>query len=590
MSGIFGYIGKSDCKDILLDGISALHNRGCETTGIALKTENNIVAIKTKGNAESLKQGQNTNIDGTMGLAQTDIALRCFAANITAKPAANGKAAVCMDGDIKGFETLCRSYAAKFSAVTDEDLVVAILTSIESNDGTQLLNSLLTAIPQLPTTAFFINSENAIFCHRGDMPLLIGIGNGEHYISSQMNALSGKANKYIVLSEGDSAKITTDKVVIFDSKGKRVRRSMYGIPPYDYDEYCYLPAEDIGYSPFVIKDSLSHILHKDKFDFDYLRLTKRYLDKLNEIYVIGEGDSLAVALCAGHNIAALTDIPVVPMSSQELLCSGKYIDRRSLIICVSHRGEDRITLSAIKKCADEKARIIAITDDPYSQIARLSDDIICPQCKFSNDSISLRSFFADYIALCSLGIYIGKKCGIVSDTYYSVAIKMMELLPGKIMSAVNTVPNLLSKAFDNKESIIVTGFQQDYPLALESSRVLQALANIPVIAAETSVLDCNFTVFLQNCCTVIAIVTTNYQLNSALHCLLRARALNAKIIIYTTGNLQQEFADFETVITFNDSILPLNPLPCIAGLYATATELMQKNKNMPTTEITAQPA
>ena len=87
-------------------------------------------------------------------------------------------------------DRLCRSYAAKFSAVTDEDLVVAILTSIESNDGTQLLNSLLTAIPELPTTAFFINSENAIFCHRGDMPLLIGIGNGEHYISSQMNALA----------------------------------------------------------------------------------------------------------------------------------------------------------------------------------------------------------------------------------------------------------------------------------------------------------------------------------------------------------------------------------------------------------------
>lgn len=590
MSGIFGYIGKSNCKHILLDGITALHNRGCETTGMVLKTENDIVAIKSKGNAESLKQGLNTNTDGTMGIAQTDIAVRSFATNITTKPATNGKVAVCMDGEIQGFETLCRSYSTPFSIVTDEDLVVAMLTSFDDREGTLLLNRLLATIPDLPTTAFFINGENAIFCHCKDTPLLIGIGNSEHYISSQMNALSGKAAKYIALSNGDSAKITTDKIIILDARGKRVRRSIYSVPPYDYDEYHYLPAEDIGYSPFVIKDSLSNLLHKDKFDFDYLKLTKRYLDKLNEIYVIGSNDSLSVALCGGHNIAALTDIPVMPMSSQQLICSGKYIDHRSLIICVSHRGEDEITLSAIKKCADDKARIIAITDDPYSQIARLSDEIICPQCQFSNGSISLRSFFADYIALCSLGIYIGKKCGIVSDTYYSVAIKMMELLPGKIMSAINTVPKQMANTFDDAKAIIITGFQQDYSLALEGCRVLQNLANRPVIPAETSVLDCNYSAFLQNHCTVIAIITTNYQLGSALYSLRRARVMGAKIIVYTTGNLQQEFTDFDTVITFNDSILPLNPLPCIAGLYATATEIMTKNKNMPTTEITAQPA
>lgn len=570
MSGIFGYIGKEDCKKTLIDGLTALKSRGCEMTGMAIKSGEDLLAIKANGGTVLLEERAKTELVANIGLAQTDIAMRAKASQITAKPACNNLYAVCMDGEIADFDALKRWCRNPFPIATDEELIMALLCVMEERDSVALLKRLVLTMRNPPTLAFFSNHDDAIFCYRGVMPLIIGIGNDECFISSEVNALVGHAQRYIALQPGDCARITGERVSIFDTKSKKIKRTISRMPPFSCieDDYLY---DGISYCPTVIKECYHSFVTDAKINFDYLKLTKHYISHLQRIYVIGEGASLSVALCGGSNLALMTDIPVYALQSDELIWADRTVNDATLVLCISYSGEDCGSVMALLRCKRNKARVISVTDNPYSEIARLSDSIIRPQHGFETAN-AVNSFFADYFALCLLSIYIGRKSEIVSDTYYNVMLKMAELLPGKVLSAIKAYPEYksLTDLLLSRNNVIFTGYRYDYALALEGAKMAHRLTDADIISAELSTLQDFYSSKLASGCTVLCVITSNSMMPHALKYLRRLKILGAKVIIYTTSNLEQEMTDFNCVITFNDSVQPLNPIPCVAGLYNAA--------------------
>lgn len=572
MSGIFGYIGTEECKDILIKGISLLEKRGSETTGIVLKSKNDLLAIKTKGNANDLKQISGTvKNNSTAGIAQCDRAMRCKAAQITAKPACNNLFAAAMDGAIENFDELKRWTNNPFPIATDEDLLLAVLCVANSPDKLDIIKKTDSLIKGGPSYAFIGNDDNAIYCKAGSRPLIIGLGKEGFYLSSELNAIISYAEKYICLDDGECAKITKDKAVIYDSKYKKIKKPLLAVPEDLYFENDYSIKDEIFYCPLAVKETYKQFVQKSKINFDYLKLNHRSIDKIKRIIITGCGCSYNTAQISAYNFSMLTDIPASAFPSGELRYSGCVIDKGTLLIAISHRGESEDTAACVKRFKAAGAKAIAVTSGKTSYLSRICDSVINPNCDFETNEVSLRSFISSYLAMCFLALHIGSKCAIVNDLYLSVTIKMAEMLPGKLSSAIKPTPafDAAASMLSQAENVFVTGLGADWALSLEGADKLRAIAKINASALCVSELVLKCPPLLDDS-LVLALITNKELLQKALYSLRRAKSLGAKIIIITTENIEEEIKDFDKIISFNDSIPLFNPLTCIAGLYKIA--------------------
>lgn len=586
MSGIFGYIGTEQCREILINGISSLEKRGSDTTGIVLKCNDDLIAIKTKGTAADLKQkAVSVKNESTAGIAQCDRAMRCKATQLTAKPACNNLFAAAMDGAIENFDSLKRWTNNPFPIATDEDLMLAMLCVANNPNKLEIIKRLDSLIEGSPSYAFIGNDDNAIYCKAGSRPLVIGMNGSGFYIASELNAIVNRADRYIFLDEGECARITADRAVIFDSKYKKIKKPLITTPEELCFENNYSIKDEIFYCPLTVKETYQRFVQKSKINFDCLKLNHRNVDKLSRIIITGTGCSYNTAEISAYNFSMLTDIPAIAYPAGELRYSGCVIDKNTLLIAISHRGESEDTIACAKRFKTIGAKTIAVTSNELSYLARLCDSVVNPNCDFEANEVSLRSFISNYLAMCFLALHIGSKCSVVNELYLNVAIKMAEMLPGKVSSAIKPSPLFDNAAgvLSQAENVFVTGLGADYALSLEGADKLRKIAKINASAYCVSEL-------VQKCPTVlngsqvIAFITNKELLHKALYSLRRAKALGAEILIITTENIEEEIHDFNNIISFNDSIPLFNPPACIAGLYKIAI-IADEIKNKPDIEI-----
>lgn len=572
MSGIFGYIGTEQCKDILTAGISSLEKRGADTTGIVIKCKDDFIAIKTKGGTSDLKQkAAAVKNESTIGIAQCDKAMRCKATQLTAKPACNNLFAAAMDGTIENFDDLKRWTNNPFPIATDEDLLLAMLCVGNDPNKLEIIKKFDTLIRGTPSYAFISNDENTIYCKAGSRPIVIGISSNGFYLSSEIGAITSLADRYIFLDENEAAKITADKAIIFDSRYKKIKKTILETPDAVYFENDYSIKDEIFYCPLTVKETYRRFIQNSKINFDNLKLNHRAVDKLSRIIITGTGGSYNTAEISAYNFSMVTDIPTNAYPAGELRYSGCVIDRNTLLIAISHRGESEDTIACVKRFKAIGAKTIAVTSNASSYLAKLCDSIINPNCDFDINEISLRSFISNYLAMSFLALHIGCKSGIVNELYLNVTIKMAEMLPGKISSAIKPSPAIEKAAgmLSQTENVFVTGLGADYALSLEGADKLRKIAKVNASAYCVSELVQKCTSILDGS-LVIAFITNKELLHKALYSLRRAKALGAKIIIITTENIEEEINDFESIISFNDSVPLLNPPACIAGLYKIA--------------------
>jgi glucosamine--fructose-6-phosphate aminotransferase (isomerizing) len=586
MSGFFGYVGTQPCKDILIKGISSLKKRGADATGMVFKNQNTFDLISVNGNASELKQASSkTKCDFTTGIAQSSKFTRIKASEEAANPVYNNLFAVAMDGSFENFNELKRWSNNPFEIVSDEDLMLALLCVANKSDKIELIKTLDSMLLGDISYAFIANDENAIYCKSLGKPLFIGIGSDGFYVSSELISLVNTAEKYIFINEGESAKLTKDRVIIFDTKGKKIKKTATAVPEQSCFENDYAIKDEIFYCPLTVKETYKQFIKKSKINLDYLKLNRHAVDKISQIIITGAGCSYNVASISAYNFSMMCDIPTYAYPSGELRYSGCIINKNTLLIAVSHRGESDDTIACVKRFKNFGAKVIAVTSNELSYLARLSDEIVNPNCDFESNDVSLRCFISTYLAMSFLSLYIGNKNGVVTELYLNVTIKMAELLSGKVSSAIKPSPlfEKVAYAIADSDNVFVTGLGADYSLSLEGADKLRSIAKVNASSFCTSELveKCHS---ILNGSLVLALLTNKDLLQQSLYNLRRAKSLGANVIIITTQNIEEEVSDFENIISFNDSIPLFNVLPCIAGIYKIAI-ITDEIKNKPDIEI-----
>ena len=580
MSDIFGYTGKNSAKEILLSGLSRMKSANKDMAGFVLKEENYFKTFKIKGSPEDLSiKAKPLESNSTIGLAQCSREEKCKASSLTAPPSSNEAFAVVCDGEIENFKALKKWCAEPFPILTNEDLLLASLCKAEEKSKIALIEKTSAAIHSNISFAFISAEENAIYCKSSSSKLIIGISEGGSFVSSELGALLPFCEKYAVLESGESAKLLSDRVLFFDSKMKRIKKSFKNVTAGNYSVNNSISAGEIYCCPLAVKETFSRFIHAHRIDFDFLKLGSRFIEKINKIVLIAQGDEYLRALASKSLFETYCGITALSFTSKEFIFSNTPIDKNSLVIAINSNGENKETLFAINKAKEFGAKTIALTKNKSSALMRECAGAIISGNE-SESNMKESNYISDYLTLCLFALYLSSKLEIVSDLYLGVSLKMAEMLSGITSAVIKRTPKLetASKTLEETENIFLTSANADFSICLEAQRIIRQTTNklIKTIGAEEL---SNYPEALITGSSVFVLITDKEHYQYEINNIYRLKNRGANVIIITSESIEEELEDFENVISFTDSLSVFNIIPCLVCVYKIALLSKEGSQN-----------
>lgn len=558
LSRIFGYIGSDDCRDIVLDVVNSWDG---DTVAFAVKNDDELMSVKDKNELD---------MECKTLLSEVANSVRAKASSIVSPPACNNLFAVAMDGYIDKFDILRSKTGNPFPIITDEDLLLAMLCVEDMDNKIDLMISVDSRLAGNPTYAFFCKDDSSIFCKKGNAPLYVGIAKSGYYISSEIEPLCNVSLRYFALSDGDYLKLSKDKAMVFDSKKHKLKRNPIPLPEISTTRDEFVLDDEVFYCALTVKSIVKAFVNKDTLTIPNVRLGRHSIDRLSRIIITGSGENYYPAIIGAHNFGLFTDVPTYAVPSGELLCSTHHFDKYTLLIAVCENGEDMDTITAVKRAKSSSARVIGITNNSHSYLAQICKEVINPADDFNSSKMSLRGFISSYLALSFLALYIGNRSDVVSELYFSVVLKMAESLSGKVSSSVKSSSQLKLGAdmLCGASRIVTTGYLGDNALGMEAGYRMRTIMGMESINCQLDMIEDTFGAELRNT-LILAFVSDNRYLPVILRYLRRLRSIGARVVIYTDTNIEDEMMDFDYVISVNDSVPLLNPVPIISSFYKT---------------------
>ena len=451
---------------------------------------------------------------------------------------------------------------------TIDEIMLYTLEYLTQNSKSEVIKALdYTLIGDL-TIVYYDKKKDAIFCRMGANPLIIGVGEKFNIIANDITQISTITNKLIPLESGEKAKITRDKITIYNSKNRRIKKNITKLNTiYTPDNDFYLNEELFTLSS-VINSLITSTIKNGKPHYDKLKINKLNAKTFTQIVIVSDIECINATLSAKKALNVICDIPIDVYLSCEYVRECKTFDSSTLFIAVSLKGESVTLASCVDFAKKLKVKTIALTSNKLSYISRLCDyTILTPP--ISEDcvyGISLDTFPIVYLSLVFFGIFIGYTLGSVSDLYVDVAIKMVQTLSGKIAQSTKHIQMFdeLEKIIKNSNDLIFTACGIDYPLICEISSLFSATSTTPNKAISTFKLNKNN---IHKSTTIISVITNKDYLHEFKEKIKLASKIGANTIIITNCNISDSFNDFKNVLCLPESLPIYNILPPLASLY-----------------------
>ncbi|MDD2414282.1 MAG: glutamine--fructose-6-phosphate transaminase (isomerizing), partial [Eubacteriaceae bacterium] len=387
MCGIVGYVGTKQAQNVLIDGLSKLEYRGYDSAGIAVIDGNQINVRKKKGRLANLQKIlDKENLSGCVGIGHTRWATHGEPSDINAHPhcSIDKKIAVVHNGIIENYIELKESLIEQghmFKSDTDTEVVAHLIRSLYEGD---IVKAVLQALKKLKGSyslgILCADEPNKIIAARKNSPLIIGIGDNENYIASDIPAVLAHTRDFYLLDNDEIAILTKDHIQVLDRYGEEVGKQIFKVDwdPGDAEKggYDHFMQKEINEQPKAIRDTLTGRCFADKITLDKIKLTKEDLDQINRIQIVACGTAYHAALVGKYYIEKHARISVETDTASEYRYRNPIIDNQTMLIVISQSGETADTLAAIRLAKDKGARVVAITNVVGSSIARESDDVL----------------------------------------------------------------------------------------------------------------------------------------------------------------------------------------------------------------------
>ncbi|WP_053955202.1 glutamine--fructose-6-phosphate transaminase (isomerizing) [Inediibacterium massiliense] len=602
MCGIVGYIGNKEVAPILIDGLSKLEYRGYDSAGVAIYDEGEVKVRKYKGRISILEENlKKETIKGTIGIGHTRWATHGEPSDRNSHPHTNysGNIALIHNGIIENYmklkEWLISVNGDHFKSETDSEVIAHLIDYFYEGD---LLDAVYKAIEKMEG-AYAIgvickDEPDKIVAVRKDSPLIVGLGENENFIASDIPALL-KYTKDIYLIENDEVVLLTkDEVKIFNEFRQVVERDVFKVTwnaeAAEKEGYPHFMLKEINEQPKGVYDTLHRRLDKeDNIVLDGIKITKEDLEKINKVYIVACGTAYHAGLVGKYAIEKFAKIPVEVDVASEFRYRDPFVDENTLFIAVSQSGETLDTLAALREAKRKGARILSIVNVVGSSVARESDDVFYTWAGPEIAVASTKAYTTQLVSMYLIALHMAITKGSITDEEYKKYVKVLKEMPDKIERIVEdeeSIQKIADEQFNN-EDVFYIGRGVDVAVAYEGSLKLKEISYIHSEAIGAGELKHGTIALIEEGRLVIALATQDGLYDKMLSNIQEVRARGAYVIgVAKEGNKEiEKVADKVIYIpdTLNEftPILSVIPLQILAYYIAVARGCdVDKPKNL----------
>ncbi|EFD93750.1 glutamine--fructose-6-phosphate transaminase (isomerizing) [Megasphaera lornae] len=493
MCGIVGYVGTREAADFLLDGLAKLEYRGYDSAGIAVYDQDRITVRKKMGRLINLLQEIKEHpVSGTIGIGHTRWATHGGPSDINSHPHTdmNGNFAIVHNGIIENYMEIKEELLKKgvvFRSETDSEVVAHLCADLYDGDFENTVRNVLRRLRGSYSLVFMSRfAPDRIICCKKDNPLIVGLGDGENYIASDIPAILSYTRKTYIMNDGEMAIVKKDGVWVTDLEGKPISKKVF-VVNWDAEAaekggFEHFMLKEIYEQPKAIRDTLSCRMTADgkQVRFDELNWTPEDVRSIGKVLIIACGTAYHAGLLAKYFIEKLARIPVEVDIASEYRYRDPLTDSKTLSIIISQSGETIDTLAALKEAKRRGARSLAVTNVVGSSVSREADQVVYTWAGPEIAVASTKAYTTQLAALLLLAIYMGQLNGVLTTTAVTKLLQDLKKVPDQcedIFSQVNTV-KALAKAFTDHEDAFFIGRSMDYGLAMEGALKLKEISYI----------------------------------------------------------------------------------------------------------------
>ncbi len=492
MCGIVGYVGSKQAAPILLDGLSKLEYRGYDSAGIAVMTPNGIDVQKSKGRLSVLSDkidGGNSMI-GTMGIGHTRWATHGEPSDTNSHPhlSNSGRFAVVHNGIIENYIRL-REFLTKkgFSFISETDTEV-IAHLVEYYYDGDILDAVIKVINKVEGSyalgILCANDPDFFIAVRKESPLIVGLGQGENYIASDIPAILSHTRDVYFLENNEIVVLNSHSVKIYNTDREEIHKEIFkvnwDISAAEKGGYEHFMFKEIMEQPRALRETISPRIKNSKIDLDNISLTADYLRSIQKIYIVACGSAYHVGVVGKYIIEDMLRIPVEASIASEFRYMNPIVDENSLVLVISQSGETADTIAAMREAKNLGARTFAIVNAVGSAIAREADDVLYTWAGPEIAVATTKAYSTQLTAIYLFALYAAQELNLLSDGKFASYIQELEALPEKIDHILNNKGDIqyISSLYYNSKSIFFLGRTLDYAVALEGSLKLKEISYI----------------------------------------------------------------------------------------------------------------
>jgi glucosamine--fructose-6-phosphate aminotransferase (isomerizing) len=591
MCGIVGYIGPKQATSFLIEGLTKLEYRGYDSAGIAVYDGNKINVEKSVGRLSVLqKKIEKDRPSGHIGIGHTRWATHGRPSDVNSHPHTDctGKFVVVHNGIIENYLELKEQLTAKghvFTSETDTEVVAHLVEDVYEGDFEAAVKKVLTMIEGSYALVFMSEHEpNKLICTKQDNPMVIGLGEGENFIASDIPAIISYTRRTYILSDGEMAIVTKDSVWVQNRQGVPVTKKVFEVywdaEAAEKGGYEHFMIKEIYEQPKALRDTTSGRLAKDDSGivFDELKWTKEDITPIKKIVITACGTAYHAGIVGKYYLEQLARIPVEVDVASEFRYRSPLVDESTLAIVISQSGETLDTLAALKEAKRLGARTLAITNVVGSSIAREADNVIYTWAGPEIAVASTKAYTTQLVAILMVAIYMAGLRETIPASRIQELIKGLRNLPGQTHELLEDVEPIktFAQKYGFNEDVFFIGRSLDYAVALEGSLKLKEISYIHAEAYAAGELKHGTLALIIEGVPVIALATQYDVYEKMLSNIKEVKARDAVVIgMGLKGDQQLEkYVDHTIFIPHADKyltpILTVVPLQLLA-YYAAVT-------------------
>ena len=550
MCGIVGYVGTQEAAPILLDGLRRLEYRGYDSAGMAVCGPEGLQVCKTRGRLQALADltEEGRTLTGTLGVGHTRWATHGEPNDINAHPqvSQSGLFAVVHNGIIENYALLRAQLTAKgytFRSETDTEVVAQLLDYYyaASRDVFEAVNSMLSAVEGAYALGIVCaDAPDRLIAARKDAPLLLGYGDGENFIASDVTALLRHTRDIVYMDDGELAIVTGGGIRIYDERRRPIEKEHHHID-WDVDAaekggYDHFMLKEIYEQPDAIARAITGRIRDGRVVLSDLTMTDREIRELGRVCIVACGSSYHVGMVGKYVLERLLRRPVEVSLASEFRYSDPIVGKGDLVIVISQSGETLDSMAALREAKKRGARILSIVNVVGSSIARESHDMLYTWAGPEIAVATTKAYSTQMVVLNLLGLYFGDILGTVDFDTYTAMVQGIEALPAQMAHILSDTAEIQAAARElaGHEQIFFIGRNLDYALSLEGSLKLKEISYIHSEAYASGELKHGTISLIEEGTPVIAAATYMPLFDKAMSNVVEVQARGARVLALTT--------------------------------------------------------